>query len=206
MERGQPQRLETRDMVAGGVAGIPLPAVSGIPHGQQAHQPIACDLGHDRRARDGVRAGVTVDDRGVRTDLGLEAHDLATVHEHVIVGVDTSQGAPHGQVGRVVDVEPLDLRDRRGADPPRQAASLDLRDERFALPKGQRLGVPHPGDLARVRADQHRGRHDRGAQGAHAHLVHADHQPAAGLPQSPFDAQIGVPYWHPCMLADRDPV
>ena len=75
-------------------------------------------------------------------------------------------------------------------DAPGQAAPLDLLDKPVPLPRRQGLGVTHPGDLARVGPHQHGRGHDRGTQGAHAHLVHTHHQKPSLLPQAALGAEV----------------
>ena len=107
-------------MLERGVALVVLPAVARVAGRELRHHPVADDLGDDRRAGDRVDLGVAVDDVRVRPDVRLEPGDPVAVDEHVLVAADPGDRAAHREVRGVIDVELVDLADRRGADADRR--------------------------------------------------------------------------------------
>ena len=103
-----------------------------------------------------------------------------------------AQGAAHGEVRGVADVDALDLADGGGADAPGQAARLISSTSASRWRSGQRLGVAHAGDLAGVGPDQHGGRDDRRAERARADLVDAHDEAPALAPEGMLGTQVGL--------------
>ncbi len=109
MERREAHPADGLAVIAGGVPLVVLPAVARVARGEPGHHPVANDLRHDRRAGDRVDLRIAVDDLRVRPDLGLEAGDPIAIDQHVLVTTEAGDRASHREVGRVVDVEPVDL-------------------------------------------------------------------------------------------------
>src|SRR3954451_7764412 len=109
VERGEAEGADGLAMVPRRIALVVLPAVPGITRGKESHHPVADDLGNDRRAGDRIDPRVAVDDVGVWPDSSLEAGDPVAVDEDVLVPTDLPDGPPHREMGRVVDVELVDL-------------------------------------------------------------------------------------------------
>src|SRR5438876_66905 len=89
-------------------------------------------------------------------ERGIE--DAAPVDEHPVVLADLPKRPKHRDVARVIDVQPMDLRHRRGADADLHDAALDRAEELLALEAREDLRVVHLADEARVGTDQTRRR------------------------------------------------
>ena len=83
--------------------------------------------------------------------MRFEAGDPVAVDEDVLVAADVRDRAAHRQVRGVIDVELVDLADRRRPDPDRHRPRPDDRRETLALRRGQRLGVADARDAMTVR-------------------------------------------------------
>ena len=176
-------------MVAGGVPLVVLPAVARVAHRQESHHPVADDLGDDRRAGDRVDLGIAVDDVRVRADLGLEAHDPVAIDDHVIVAAEARDRPAHREVRRVVDVQLVDLADRRSPDADRHRPRPDDRRELLALGHRQGLGVADARDPMTARLHDH-GRGDDGPAGrGHADLIDARDAEVTVVPEPAFVAE-----------------
>ena len=81
----------------------------------------------------------------VRPDLGLEARDPVAVDEDVVVATEPGDRPAHREVGRVVDVELVDLADRRRADTDGDGPRADERREALALGRERVLESRTPG-------------------------------------------------------------
>ena len=93
--------------------------------------------------------------------LRLVAEDAAPVDEDPVVLADLPQRSQHRDVTRVVDVQSMDLRERRGPDADLHHAAADRIEESLALQTREDLGVVHLADELRVRRDHARRRDDR---------------------------------------------
>ena len=71
----------------------------------------------------------------------LEVADPQPVDQHVVVTAEPRDGPAHREVRRVVDVQPVDVRDGRGAHADGDGPTADDRGEPLALGGRQRLGV-----------------------------------------------------------------
>jgi hypothetical protein len=80
-------------------------------------------------------------------------------------------------MGRVVDVQLVDLPDRRGADPDRERPCPDLGGEAFPLDGRKSLRVADAGDPVTSRPHHDGGRHDSATGRRHADFINA-HDPA----------------------------
>jgi hypothetical protein len=89
----------------------------------------------------------------------------------------------------VIDVELVDLADRRGADADGHRPRPDHRGEAFTLAGRERLRVPDARDPMTARTHDH-GRRDHGPTGrCDADLVHADDPGQALVPESALVAE-----------------
>ena len=176
-------------MLARGVAGVAVPAVHRVADGEVVHHPVADGLGDDRGAGDRVDPRVAVDDRRVRPDLRLEVGDPQPVDEHVVVTAEPGDRAAHREVGRVVDVQPVDVGDGRRPDADRDSPATDDRRQALTLAGGQRLGVADARDPVAVGRHDDGRRDDGAARRGDADLVHARDPGRAAAPQGALPAQ-----------------
>jgi hypothetical protein len=65
MVASQAVRSQARLVVCRAVSGIRFPSIEGMTAGERAHQAVPGDLGDDRRAGNGVAAGIAPHHRGV---------------------------------------------------------------------------------------------------------------------------------------------
>src|SRR5688572_8587702 len=132
--RGYPMRSEPRDVIARRVSGIRVPAVSGVPAIERGHQPVARDLRENRRAGDAEAPRIAMNHRGMRY---RQSPDVLAVDHHM-VGRERqpAERAAHGERARLVDVDPVYLADRSGAERDADGALADL--ERELDPRGGR--------------------------------------------------------------------
>ncbi len=196
VERGQAQRADRVAVVARRVALVVLPAVARIAEREPFHHPVADHLRDDRRTGDRVDLGVAVDDVRVRADLRLEPGDPVAVDQDVLVAADPGDRPAHGEMGGVVDVELVDLANRRGPDADRHGSRPDQRGEPLALCGRQRLGVADAGDAMAARSHDHGRRDDRAARRRDADLVHADHPDEPVVPEAALVAEGGDGHGH----------
>ena len=107
------------------------------------------------------------------------------------MAAEAGDRAAHREMGRVVDVEPVDVGDRRRPDADRDRAPPDDRGQPLALERGHRLRVADAMDPVAVgRHDHGRGDHRTG-RGGDTDLVHADDAARAVPPQGAFPAEGG---------------
>jgi hypothetical protein len=109
----------------------------------------------------------------------------------MLMVADAGDGASHGEVRSVVDVELVDLANRGRAHADRERAPPDERGEPFALRRRERLGIAHTGDPVAAGTHDDRRRDDRAAGRGHADLVDADHPDEPVVPESAFVAKGG---------------
>src|SRR5207245_9359112 len=76
--------------------------------------------------------------------------DAPAVHQHPVVLADLTQRAEHRDVARVVDVEAMDLGDRRGADADLHDARTDELEESLTLIAREHLRILHAADELRI--------------------------------------------------------
>ncbi len=98
-------------MVDGRIAAVVLPAVSRIARGELRHEIVPRHLRDDGRRRYRERPRIALDHLGVLPRREGRVEDAATVDEDVVVLADLPERALHGDVARVIDVQPVDLRD-----------------------------------------------------------------------------------------------
>jgi hypothetical protein len=115
--------------------------------------------------------------------------DAQAVDQHVVALRDAADGAAHGEVRGVVDVQPIDLRDARGPQPHGDRSTANDRCQPLALRWRQHLRVPHAGDASGVRRHHHGGGENRSGEAGDAHGIGSDDQVAAGAPVGTLDAR-----------------
>ena len=115
--------------------------------------------------------------------------DPVAVDQHVLVAADPRDRPAHREVRGVVDVELVDLADRRGADADRDRARPDQRREPLALGRRQRLRVADAGDPMAARPHDHGRRDDRAAGRRDPDLVDADDPDEALVPEAALVAE-----------------
>ena len=172
-----------------GVPLVPLPAIARIARREQRHHPVAHDLGDDRRTGDRVDLRVAIDDRRCTARPTPRTRRSGCRPRGRVRGRRAGDRSSHGQVGRVVDVQLVDLADRRGAHADGDGAAADDRFEALALGRGQGLGVADAGDPVAARLHDH-GRGDDGAASRRdPDLVDADDACQPVTPQAALVAE-----------------
>ena len=166
-----------------------LPAVPRIARGQAGHHPVAHDLGDDRGARDRVHLRVAIDDVRVGPDQVLEPDDPVPIDHDVLVATEPGDRATHREMGRMVDVELIDLAHGRGADAHGDGTCPDQRREPLALGHREGLRVADAGNSVAARPHDHRGRDDRPAGRGDADLVDAGDPDVAVVPEAALVAE-----------------
>ena len=119
----------------------------------------------------------------------LEAGDPVAVDDDVLVAAEPRDRAAHREVGRVVDVQLVDLADRRGADADRDGAAPDDRGEPLALGHRQGLRVAHAGDPVAAGLHDHGRGDDGAARRGDPDLVDADDPGQALVPEAALVAE-----------------
>ena len=121
--------------------------------------------------------------------MRLEPGDPVAIDEDVLVATHARDRAAHRQVGRVIDIELIDLADRRRAHTDRDRTGADERGKTLALGGRQRLGIANARDPVTARTHDHRGRDDRAAGRRHADLVHSDDPDEPVVPEAALMAE-----------------
>ncbi len=133
VERRQPEPTDRPAMLERRVSLVVLPPVARISRREPRHHPVANHLGDDRRTGDRVDLRVPIDDVRIRSDRHFEPGDPVAVDQDVIVAAKPGNRPAHRQVGRVVDVELVDLADRCGTHADRHGTGADQGRETLAL-------------------------------------------------------------------------
>ena len=189
VKRRQTKASDRLPVLEGRIALVPLPAVAGISDRQHGHHPIADHLCHHGGAGDRVGLCVPVDDRRIWPYLRLEPGDPVPIHEDVIMATQSRNRPTHGEMGRVVDVQAVDLTDGCSPQADRDRAPPDLWSKALALGRGQCLGVAYPGDSAAVRPKDDRGSHDGATGRRDPDFVDPGDATYARLPERALDAE-----------------
>ena len=116
-----------------------------------------------------MAASITTHDRRV---LHAKGPNGISVHQHVIRRYpEAAEGPPHGQDGGVVDVEPIDLANRCGADADAERPIMNARRQLLTLGARELLRVVHSANRASVRRHHDRACDDGARKGAPSDFV-----------------------------------
>jgi len=159
----------------GGEEGVILP-----------HQPIAVNLGQDGGTGHAVEGGVPLYVRFLRP--GEIGQGAGVYEDELRLGLESVQGAAHGEEPRPVDVVPGDLIHPGDTDSDRDGPLADLHLESLPLPLRELLGIVRASDADAGGEDQRRG-HDRAGQGAQPRLVESGDPGEAATPEASFVGQ-----------------
>ncbi len=121
----------------------------------------------------------------------LEVGDPVAVDEDVLVAADPGDRPAHREMGGVVDVEPVDLGDGRGADADRHGPPANQRLEPLALGHREGLRVADAGDPMAAGPHDDRGGDDRATGRGDADLVDADDAFEAVTPEAALETERG---------------
>ena len=179
-----------------GVAGVALPAVLGMANGQTRHHPVANDLRDDGRAGDRIADRVAVHDRRVRTHVTLEAGNSQPVDEDVVVSAEPGDRPTHREVGRVIDVQLVDLAHGGCADADGDGPAPDDRGEPFTLCGREGLRIADACDPAAVGRHDDGRRDDRTGRGSDPDLIDTGNPPRALGPERSLEAEAGYTRGH----------
>src|SRR5205823_2505241 len=171
-------------MIDGRITAVVFPAVAGVLHCELRHEAVARDLRDDRRCSDRERFRVAPHDLRVPSRGERRIEDATPVDEDPVVLADLAQRAQHRNMTRVIDVEAMDLRERRGTDADLYNSAADRIEKPFALETRQDLRIVDLADEPRVRRDQACRRDHRTRESRHADLVDADNTQEALCPQA----------------------
>src|SRR6267378_420824 len=146
MERRDPELAQRLAVIDGRVAAVVLPAVTGVLRRELLHEAVAGDLRDDRRGGDRERLRVALDYLGGLARRESRIEDAPPVDEDPVVLTDLTQRSHHGDVTRVIDVEAMDLGERRGTDPYLHHPAADRIEEPLTLETRKHLRVVHFAD------------------------------------------------------------
>src|SRR5581483_11031678 len=180
MDRTGAVPVERRQMIGGPVALVAGEAILGELLVRLEHQPIAGDLGHDRRRGDGGAPGVAVDDVPLRTRQSRDGHEVRD-HELRRDG-QSGDGLRHRALRGLEDVHAVDGDVIDDADADRDRTLVDGGEELLAALGAQELGISQTSDAASGIEDDRR-RHDGPGERPAAGLVEAGHAGHAGAPR-----------------------
>src|SRR5438067_3027515 len=168
MERREPALAQRRAVVDARITGVVLPAVSRVLTGELRHEAIAGHLRDDRGRRDREAFRVALHDLAVLAWGEGRIDDAPSVDEHPVVITDLAQRTHHGDVARVVDVQPMDLTHRGGSDTDAHDSRANEESELLALDAGEHLRILHRTDELRIGCDQARRSDHWTGEGGHA--------------------------------------
>ncbi len=113
-----------------------VPRVEGV---EAAHDPVANDLGDDRRGRDGRATGISVDDGAVR---GSGRAEPKAVHEAGVgIRMEVSEHRPQTCEVAAMQSRAIDLERGDAADADTRRARHHGLEENLTLRRGDLLGV-----------------------------------------------------------------
>jgi hypothetical protein len=121
----------------------------------------------------------------------LEVGDAVPIDQHMVVPAQPGDRPTHREMGRVIDVQLVDLAHRRGAHADRHRAAADDGRQPFPLELGHHLGVPHAGDALAVRRHDDRRGDDRAARRCDPHLIDPGDPSRTRQPEAVLEGESG---------------
>ncbi len=137
-------------MVSCSIAFVASEIVYGVAGVELIEEPVAIDFGENGSSGDRAGYGVTVDD-SLLFDRGVDADGVD--EEIVGLGVESLNGAKHGEAAGFEDVDLADLFDAGIADSPSECFAFNLIGEAGAFGWGYDFGIAETFDSAGVRKD-----------------------------------------------------
>jgi len=163
---------------------VPGEAVFGELPVDVQHDPVARDLGDDRRGRHRRAAGVAVHQVPLRAGEPAQRDEIGD--DQIRSHLELVQRLQHGHPGRLQDVDAVDRDVIDDADADRDRARHDDVVELGAPLRREELGIGQALDAA-IGIDDDGRRDDRPGQRPAAGLVHPGHADDAGAPGSSLE-------------------